>query len=89
MIHNVSLLLQSVQLVHFLVQPQITEKTFTFYVDDEVQQLGDQENIGNVRPTDNISKMLLKMPKRINHKGETMLHVLAIKVNIKIVLCNI
>ena len=57
-----------------------------------MQQLGDRENIGNVGPTDSgcihIPKTL-KTPKRINHKGETMLHVLAIKVNIKIVLCNI
>ena len=62
-------------------------KTFTFYV-DKVQQLDDQENIGNVGATDNIPRRF-KMPKRINHKGETMLHVFAIKVNTKIVLCNI
>ena len=55
---------------------------------DEAQQLDDQVNIGNVGPNDSgcthIPKML-KTPKRINHKGETMLHVLAIKVSIKTV----
>ena len=59
----------------------------------EVEQLGDQENIDNVGPadggySDNISKRF-KTPKRINHKGETMLHVLAMKVNINVVLCYI
>ena len=58
----------------------------------EVEQLGDQENIDNVGPTDggcsDISKRF-KTPKRINHKGETMLHVLAMKVNINVVLCYI
>ena len=38
---------------------------------------GDQDSIGQ---TDGIKK--LKAPKRINHKGETMLHLLAIKVNV-------
>lgn len=55
----------------------------------EVEQLGGQENIDNVGPTDgecsdNISKRF-KTPKRINHKGETMLHVLAMKGDVNVI----
>ena len=48
---------------------------------DELQQLGDQGSNENMGHADSIKK--LKAPRRINHKGETMLHVLAIKVTIK------
>lgn len=49
----------------------------------KVHPFDDQENMDNTSGC--ISKRL-KTPKRINHKGETMLHVLAIKVNIKIII---
>lgn len=57
-------------------------KNIVFASIGNVQQLSDQKSSDSIGLS-NISKQL-KTPKRINHKGETMLHVLAIKVNIKL-----